>query len=121
MLNLNHKKLDVWKLSIAFVSMIYDLTSAFSKSEIYGITNQLRRSAVSIPSNIAEGASRDSSKDRKRFYEIARSSLVEIDTQLEISKKINYSNSQSNSKILEIDKTINGLFAMLTKLKEKTN
>lgn len=121
MLNLNHKKLDVWKLSIAFVSMIYDLTSAFPKSEIYGITTQLRRSAVSIPSNIAEGASRDSSKDRKRFYEIARSSLVEIDTQLEISKKLNYFNSQSNSKFLEIDKTMNGLFAMLTKLKEKTN
>ena len=120
MLKLNHKKLDVWKLSVAFVSMIYDLTSEFPKSELYGITNQLRRSAVSIPSNIAEGASRNSSKDRKRFYEIARSSLVEIDTQLEISKKLSYFNFQSNLKILEIDKTMNGIFAMLTKLKKRT-
>ena len=93
MLNLNHKKLDVWKMSVSFVSMIYELTKYFPQSEIYGITNQLRRAVVFIPSNIAEGASRDSAKDRKRFYEIARSSIVEIDTQLEISKKLTYVNS----------------------------
>ncbi|MCP5007151.1 MAG: four helix bundle protein, partial [Planctomycetes bacterium] len=90
MLTLNHKRLDVWKMGVSFVGIIYELTKDFPKSESYGITNQLRRASVSIPSNIAEGASRDSVKDRKRFYEIARSSLVEIDTQLEISKMLNY-------------------------------
>ena len=101
-------------------NVIYELTKDFPKYEIYGITNQLRRAAVSIPSNIAEGSSRSSSKDRKRFYEIARSSVVEIDTQLEISKELNYFNSQSESKILQIEDTMNSLFAMLTKLKERT-
>ncbi len=105
-------------MSISFVTMIYELTKDFPKSEIYGITSQLRRAAVSIPSNIAEGASRDSAKDRKRFYEIARSSLVEIDTQLEISMRLNYLNSQTDSE--KIEETINSLFAMLTSLKEKT-
>ncbi|MCP4988322.1 MAG: four helix bundle protein, partial [Colwellia sp.] len=75
--------------------------------------------SVSIPSNIAEGASRDSVKDRKRFYEIARSSLVEIDTQLEISKMLNYFNPEANSTFSQIEETINSLFAMLTNLKNK--
>ena len=119
MLNLNHKKHDVWKMSVSFVTMIYELTRDFPKSEVYGITNQLRRAAVSIPSNIAEGASRDSAKDRKRFYEIAWSSLVEIDTQLEISKRLNYVNTQTNSEYLHVEEMMNSLFAMLTKLKDE--
>lgn len=114
MLDLNHKRLDVWKMSVSFVTMIYELTKDFPKSEIYGITSQLRRAAVSTPSNIAEGASRDSAKDRKRFYEIARSSLVEIDTQLEISMRLNYFSSQTNPNISQIEETINSLFAMIT-------
>ena len=121
MLNFNHKKLDVWKMSVSFVTMIYELTRDFPKSEVYGITNQLRRAAVSIPSNIAEGASRDSAKDKKRFYEIAWSSLVEIDTQLEISKRLNYVNTQTNSEYLHVEEMMNSLFATLTKLKERTN
>lgn len=108
-------------MSVSFVTIIYELTKDFPKSEIYGITNQLRRAAVSIPSNIAEGASRDSAKDRKRFYEIARSSIVEIDTQLEISKRLNYFNAQTNSEFLQVEEMMNNLFAMLTNLKEKTN
>ena len=119
MLNLNHTKHDVWKMSVSFVTMIYELTRDFPKSEVYGITNQLRRAAVSIPSNIAEGASRDSAKDRKRFYEIAWSSLVEIDTQLEISKRLNYVNTQTNSEYLHVEEMMNSLFVMLTKLKDE--
>ncbi len=65
MLGLNHKRLDVWKKSVTFVTMIYELTKDFPKSETFGITSQLRSAAVSIPSNIAEGVSRDSAKDRK--------------------------------------------------------
>ncbi len=92
----------------------------FPKEEVYGITIQLRRAVVSIPSNIAEGVSRDSAKERKRFYEIARSSLVEIDTQLEISMRLNYFNPQTTLGFVQIKETMNSLFAMLTRLKEKT-
>jgi len=95
MLRLNHKKLDVWKNSISLVVEIYKLTGTFPKSEPYGLTNQLRGAAVSIPSSVAEGASRSSEKERKRFYEVARSSLAEIDTQLEISVRLNHC-SQEN-------------------------
>ncbi len=120
MLDLNHKRLDVWRMGVSFVGMIYELTKDFPNSEIYGVTNQLRRASISIPSNIAEGASRSSAKDRKRFYEIARSSLVEIDTQLEISKILKYFNFQTNSEFARIEETMNSLFAMLTNLKDKT-
>ncbi len=79
---MNHKNLDVWKLSIGLVKELYKLSERFPSTENYGITHQLRKAAVSIPSNIAEGASRKSLTERKRFFEIARSSLVEIDTQI---------------------------------------
>lgn len=90
MLNLNHKRLDVWKVSKNFVIKIYMFTENFPKFEIYGLSNQIRRTAVSIPSNIAEGAARKSASERKRFYEISRSSLVVLDTQLEISLDLTY-------------------------------
>lgn len=75
MLKLNHKKLNVWTLSLSLIKDLYKMTENFPKSEIFGITNQIRRAAVSIASNIAEGASRKSMSERKRFYEISRSSL----------------------------------------------
>ena len=87
MLNLNHKNLDVWRASINFTTVIYNLTNNFPKSEVYGLSSQLRRAAVSVSSNIAEGAARKSKIERIRFFEMARSSLVEIDTQLEISTR----------------------------------
>lgn len=90
MLKLNHKNLEVWKISILIVKNLYSLTENFPKNETYGLTNQLRRASISISSNIAEGASRNSILERKRFYEIARSSAVEIDTQLEIALLLNY-------------------------------
>ena len=90
MLKLNHKNLDVYKLSIDFVSKIYEITDNYSKNEVYGLSSQLRRAAVSIPSNIAEGSARKSSIERRRFYEISRSSLVEVISKLKISIKIKY-------------------------------
>ena len=117
MLNLNHKRLDVWKVSIDVVSDIYKLTGNFPQAEQYGFTNQLRRAAVSIPSNIAEGSSRSSTTERKRFYEIARSSLVEIDTQLEISTKLGYC---AEGHLTILSEKINHLFALLSRLIEKS-
>lgn len=85
----NYQKLIVWQKAIDLVSEIYRLTEEFPKKEIYGITSQIRRSAISIPSNIAEGAERRSKKDFSRFLEIAISSNSELETQLLISEKVN--------------------------------
>jgi len=113
MLNLNHKNLKVWKMSLDFVRSIYELTGNFPKNEMFGITNQLRRASVSVISNIAEGASRKSPVERKRFFEISRSSLVEIDTQLEIAMTLRLA---PFDKIKELDRSMNEIFAMTTSL-----
>lgn len=113
MLVLNHKKLNVYKKSIELVSEIYRLTEEFPNDERFGLINQLRRCAVSIPSNIAEGASRKSENDRKRFYQITRSSLVELDSQIEISINLEY---LSMDQIKKIEKQANQVFAMLSNM-----
>ena len=88
-----HKDLDVWKFSIRFVKDIYQLTSKFPSEEKFGLTAQIRRSAVSIPSNISEGSARNSNKDYVRFLYIALGSLSEIETQLIIAKELSFSNN----------------------------
>jgi len=85
-----HKDLDVWKRSIDLVEDVYGITEGFPQEELYGLTNQLRRAAVSIPSNIAEGAARDSKKEFIQFLHIALSSLSEVETQLVISERLGY-------------------------------
>ncbi len=85
-----HKDLDIWKRGIEFVERIYKITSGFPKEETYGLTSQLRRAAVSYPSNIAEGAARSSQKEYIQHLYISLASLSEIETQLIISKRLNY-------------------------------
>jgi len=85
-----HKDLDIWKQGIEFVESIYKITSNFPKEEMYGLTAQLRRAAVSYPSNIAEGAARSSQKEYIQYLYISLASLSEIETQLIISKRLNY-------------------------------
>ena len=89
-MNQAHKKLDVWKEGIAFASEIYKITESFPKSEIYGLTSQMRRAVVSIPSNIAEGAARFSDKEFAQFLNISGGSLSELDTQIEIATNLGY-------------------------------
>jgi len=98
------------------VSKIYSLTSHFPKEEMFGLTNQLRRASFSVSSNIADGLSRTSKLEKIRFLEISRSSIVEIDTQLEIVLKLNLC---SENDLIDIEKLINSLFAMITSLKKK--
>lgn len=117
MINLSHKKLDVWKSSIKLTTIVYELTLLFPKHELYGLTSQLRRASVSISSNIAEGAARKSAKERCRFYEIARSSLVEVDTQLEIAQKLNY---LSDKELSKVENKLEHIFAMLSNLIKST-
>jgi four helix bundle protein len=96
-----------------FVTDIYRVTSTFPRSEVYGLTNQVRRAAVSVPSNIAEGCGRSSKKEFAHFLCNARGSLLEVETQLEIAKNLGYLPEQSASELLsktnEIGRMLNGL------------
>ena len=107
-----HKDLIVWKKSIDFVTDIYKETNVFPKQEQYGLVSQLRRAAVSIPSNIAEGASRKSRKEFIQFLHIARASSSELETQLIISKKIGYLSSDN----LDLEEKLSVISKMLTGL-----
>jgi len=86
----NFRELQFWKKSQNLAVSIYESTKLFPPSEQFGLTNQMRRSAVSISSNIAEGSSRRTDKDFARFLEIAIGSAHELETQLEIAYRINY-------------------------------
>jgi len=83
-----HQDLDVWRKSIDLVTEIYKVTDSYPKSELYGLTNQIRRCAVSIPSNIAEGAARTSVKEFAQYLSIALGSIAELETQLIVSNNL---------------------------------
>jgi len=85
-----HKDLDVWKLGIELVTKIYEITSNFPTTEQFGLTSQMQRAAISIPSNIAEGAARNSEKEYIHFLYISIGSLAELETQLIISNKLGF-------------------------------
>jgi four helix bundle protein len=87
---MNHKDLDVWKESMLLAKEVYLLTKHFPKEELYGITSQLRRASVSVPSNIAEGAARSSDKEFVQFLYISLGSLSELETQLLLSKDLEF-------------------------------
>ncbi|MFA7421083.1 MAG: four helix bundle protein [Melioribacteraceae bacterium] len=116
MLELAHKKLDVWIASTELVKEIYSVTKFFPKEELFGITSQLRRASVSVVSNLSEGLARYSDNEKKRFLEIARSSLVEIDAQIELATQLDFC---SKAQIRVIDELLNRNFAMLTNLVKK--
>lgn len=94
---MDHKDLDVWKKSMDLVELVYDFTKSFPESEKYGLMSQMRRSAVSIPSNIAEGAARKGDKEFIQFLMISLGSLAELETQYLISIRLKFSNT--NEKI----------------------
>ena len=115
---MDHKKLDVWKKGIEFVSRIYKVTETFPKAEICGLTNQLRRAAVSVPSNIAEGAARSSDREIVQFIYIAMGSLAETETQIIISTKLGY--LKEDKSILEEVETLRKMLSGLIRyLKNK--
>jgi len=108
-----HKDLNVWKDSTDMVVEIYRLTVKFPKEEIFCLIPQLRRAAISIPSNISEGASRNQKREFIRFLRIAIGSLSEVETQLIISAKLNYLNENDQTKVLY---QVNKIRAQLTGL-----
>ena len=85
-----HKDLDIWKMGLDIVERIYQITGKFPKDEQFGLTAQMRRAAVSIPSNIAEGAARNSKREFLQYLYISLGSLSEVETQLLIAERLGY-------------------------------
>lgn len=92
-----HKKLEAWKLAMDLCEMIYSITNEFPPEEKYGLVSQLRRASVSVPSNIAEGAARNSKLEFRHFLGIALGSLSELGTQIEISFRLKSIDFEKNS------------------------
>lgn len=116
-----YKDLEAWKKSIELVTLIYKITENFPQSEQYGITNQMRRAAVSIPSNIAEGSSRHSDKETLRFLDISLGALAELETQIIISETLGYLNNKDNllQEIKAVNALLSGLYAYLSRSSSK--
>ena len=112
------KELEIWKRSRLFCTKIYSITAKFPESEKFGLTIQLRRASVSIPSNIAEGSSRNSNKDFSRFLQITLGSCYEIETQLMIAYDLNFiTDSELKDTISELQEIIKMVSKFKTTLK----
>lgn len=107
------EKLEVWRRAVKFAAAIYRLTSAFPRQETFGLVNQMRRAAVSVAANVAEGNSRSTGKDKARFVEIAYGSMSEVATMLRISEEVGYATvsdlAQLRSEAAEISRMLSGL------------
>jgi four helix bundle protein len=114
-----HKKLNVWQAAMKATQMVYKLTVKFPEEEKFGLVSQMRRAAVSIPCNIAEGAARQGKKEFKNFLSMAQGSLSELDTQLELSVLLEYLTKENIEEIagqlMRIDKMLTGLIRSLKK------
>lgn len=117
---MNYRDLKVWQKGIELVKTIYVLTRDFPKYETYGLTSQIQRSAVSVPSNIAEGQTRNSTAEFQRFLFIAQASLSEVDTQIVIAQELGYlekaKGQDVEARILELRKM---LYALINSLPKK--
>ncbi len=103
-----HHDLVAWQVSVELVKSLYELTETFPAKETYGLTAQIRRAAVCVPSNIAEGAARTTKREFAHYLSIARGSLSEIDTQLTIAKKLGYVDNDD-----EVQQTLDRVFGLI--------
>ena len=110
-----HQKLDLWKRAIDFVVAIYRLTERFPKEEKFGLTSQLRRAAVSVAANIAEGAARTSLKEFMQFLSHSQGSASEVDTELLIASRLGY---LSERDYLDLSRDIDDIGRMITRLSQ---
>ncbi|MEW6201026.1 MAG: four helix bundle protein [bacterium] len=117
-----HKKLKVWQEAMKLVKLVYQITEKLPKEEKFGLVIQMRKCAVSIPSNIAEGAARQGSRESKRFFTIARGSLSELDTQVELCKILKFLSSSDisllTSQIDKVDSLLSGFIRYRKSLTE---
>lgn len=108
-----HRDLEAWKTAMSFVKAVYIATRSFPKDELYGLTSQLRRAAVSVPSNIAEGYGRKSPREFRRFIGTSIGSVLEAETQLEIAQDLGFIHVQAAANLLKeaerLVRMLNGL------------
>ena len=116
----SYRDLIVWQKSMRLVTRIYLITKELPKNELYGLTSQIRRSSISLPSNIAEGYGRNSTNDYIRFLQTACGSLYEVQTQLEICRNLEYLSKDIFNEIYELSREIERMLnSLIGKLKEK--
>ncbi len=112
-----HKKLDLWNAAVDLVLVVYQVTRSFPKEERFTLTGQLRRATLSVPSNIAEGAARQTGKEFIQYLHMAQASLSELDTQVEIAKRLGYLEDKPwaslDVQMERIDKMLSGLIRRL--------
>lgn len=115
----SYKELVVWQKSILLVKEIFVLTDSFPKSELYGLISQVRRAAVSIPSNIAEGYGRRSAKEYSQFYSISYGSALELETQLIIAQKLGFSKPKEfDTVVVLLEEVLKMLNSMTSKMRQ---
>ena len=107
-----HEKLDVWRESMRLVKLVYAATQSFTKEEIFGLTAQMRRCAVSIPSNIAEGSARASRRELAQFLNVAKGSLSELETQMLIAADLGYLDGKNE--VFDLSERVARLLAAFT-------
>ncbi len=111
------RDLTVWNKSIDLTTLVYELTSAYPRHEIYGLTSQMRRSSVSVASNIAEGSARGTNKDFRQFVKMAQGSNAELQTQLIMSRRLGFGSEDTNERAealsFKIGRMLSGLTAYL--------
>ncbi|MDO8527651.1 MAG: four helix bundle protein [Deltaproteobacteria bacterium] len=112
----NYRELDIWKKGMTICEKVYFLTASFPSHEQYGVISQLRRAAVSVPANIAEGFGRKSNGDFKRFLNIATGSLLEVETHIELSRRLHYCADVEAANLFE---ETNHLGKMMTRFTQK--
>lgn len=110
----NYRELIVWQKAMDLVELIYQVTRQFPKEELYGLTSQIRRAAVSIPSNIAEGQARQSTAEFRNFLSIAQGSRAEVETQLMIAQRLGYLPQEKTEQILNLSEEIKRMIYSLT-------
>lgn len=113
-----HKDLRAWQTAMLLVEDIYQLSSTFPKEELFGLTSQMRRAAVSVPSNIAEGSARNGTKELLYFLGVATGSLAELDTQLDLVHRLKYS-AETSSVQARLDEVSALTLALMKSLKDK--
>ncbi len=96
----NYRDLRVWQSGMDLVVLVYEISEKFPSKEMYGLTSQIRRAAVSVPSNIAEGHTRESTKEYLHHLSIAHASLAEVETQIEIAFRLTYCNQEGRDRVL---------------------
>lgn len=111
----NYRELIVWQKAMNLVELVYQATKRFPREELYGLTSQVRRSAVSIPSNIAEGQARKSTAEFLNFLSIANGSRAEMETQILLAQRLNYATNDTAQQILSLSEEVNRLLNGLMK------